>query len=134
MYTFHYSIGLHDTDAAGVLFSANIIRICHQAYEAMMMDMGFAIGDILKHREFGLPLAHVAADFSIPLRTSDPVTIEVRTEELGSSSFQLGYRILNEQGLLAATASTVHVCVDVDHYRSKPLPETLRQCLAKLWT
>jgi len=128
-YEFRYTIGLHDTDAAGVLFSANLITICHLAYESMMAEAGFSMGSILAHGRFGLPLAHVEGDFQKRLTASDDVVIRLRVAELGKASFRLSYEVVNRAGDVCATASTTHVCVETESYRPRPLPDELREAL-----
>jgi 1,4-dihydroxy-2-naphthoyl-CoA hydrolase len=131
MFNLPYTIALHDTDAAGVLFSANLLRICHQAYEAMMSELGFALGDTLKHRRFGLPLAHIEGDFLLPMRCGDHVEIRARVAALNTHSFKMEYELLTSDGMVAARAATVHVCVNVNDYTSMPLPEELRAALTQ---
>jgi 1,4-dihydroxy-2-naphthoyl-CoA hydrolase len=131
MFNLPYTIALHDTDAAGVLFSANLLRICHQAYESMMSELGFALGDILQHRRFGLPLAHVEGDFLRPLRCGDRIEIRARVAALNTRSFKMDYELLTADGMVAARAASVHVCVNVNEYTAMPLPEELRVALTK---
>lgn len=127
-FTHQYSIGLHDTDAAGVVFLASLIRICHQAYEAMMESLGFGLGKVIQERKFGLPVAHVEGDFRRVMRVGDKVAIRVRVTEIKRASYRVEYAIALE-GETAATAATVHVCVDPETYKSRELPEELREKL-----
>ncbi|MBI5058705.1 acyl-CoA thioesterase [candidate division KSB1 bacterium] len=128
---FHYSLGLHDTDAAGVLFSANLTRICHQAYEAMMKNIGYGLPRLFRERPFGLPLAHIEGDFFAPLRCGDDVDIVTRVTELGSSSYRVEFALMTANEKTAAKAATVHVCVELKTYRPLELPDDFRQALGK---
>jgi len=124
-FSFPYSIGLHDSDAAGVVFFASLIRICHQAYEAFMESVGFGLGKIIQERRFGLPVAHVEGDFKQVMRVGDKVEIRLRVAHLGRSSFRVEYEVMLNN-TVAATAATVHVCVNPETYASMELPPELR--------
>lgn len=125
-----YSIGLHDTDAADVLFSGNLITICHIGYEAMMAKLDFSLGSILREHTFGLPVVHIEGDFQKRLTVSDEVDIAVLITKLGNTSFQISYELRNRDGELCATATTAHVCVDIRSYEPQPLLPALRSALS----
>jgi 1,4-dihydroxy-2-naphthoyl-CoA hydrolase len=127
-FTHPYSIGLHDSDAAGVVFLASLIRICHQAYEAMMESVGFGIGQVIQERKFGLPIAHVEGDFKRVMRVGNKVEIRLRVTEIKHSSYRVEYEVLLKNQV-AATAATVHVCVDPENYQARELPTELRKKL-----
>jgi len=128
-FLFPYTIRLHDSDAAGIIFSANLFRICHEAYESMMAELGYSIGYLLRYRPFGLPLVHLDGDFMQPSRVGDDVTIEARVIEINRSSFRVEYALRTPDGTVCARAATVHVCVDVKTYKSMPFPEDFRKAL-----
>lgn len=130
-FLFPYTISLHDSDAAGIIFSANLIRICHESYEAMMAELGFSIGYLLKHRPFGVPLVHIDGDFMMPSRVGDHITIEVRVAELGKSSYRMEYLLRTPDGTPCARAATVHVVVETKNYEPIPIPEDFRDALSR---
>jgi 1,4-dihydroxy-2-naphthoyl-CoA hydrolase len=128
-FRFPYTIALHDTDAAGVVFSPQIFRICHQAYEALMANIGFSIGSILEHRRFGLPVAHLEGDYFKPLTVGDKIEITVTVETIGDSSYAIAYEWTMD-GEVQARAKTVHVCVNTQNLKKTPLPRELKSALA----
>lgn len=130
-FLFPYTISLHDSDAAGIIFSANLFRICHESYEAMMAELGFSIGYLLKHRPFGVPLVHLDGDFMQPSRVGDHLTIEVRVAELGKSSYRMEYLLRTPDGTPCARAATVHVVVETKTYKSIPIPDGFRAALER---
>ena len=67
-FLFPYTVSLHDSDAAGIIFSANLFRICHEAYEAMMAEIAFGIGYLLKHSPCVVRLVHLGCDVMQPSR------------------------------------------------------------------
>ncbi len=128
-FRYSYTVSLHDSDAAGIIFSANLFRICHLAYEAMMAKIGYSIGYLLKHRPFGVPLVHLDGDFMQPSRVGDVLKIEVGVAELNNSSYRVEYQLRTPEGTVCARAATVHVVVDVKTYKSIPIPKEFREAL-----
>lgn len=61
-----------------------------------------------------------------------PVIVEVWVSRLGNSSYTIGYRILDEHGDVAATATTVMAIVSPATGRPIRIPPHLRQALVPL--
>jgi 1,4-dihydroxy-2-naphthoyl-CoA hydrolase len=129
-YRFPYTIALHDTDAAGVVFAPQLFRISHQAYEAMMESIGFGLGSILEHRRYGLPVAHLEGDYFKPLTVGDRIEVAVTVQSIGSSSYTIAY-VWRMGGEVQAQAKSVNVCVNTKNLNSIPLPDDLRIALAR---
>jgi 1,4-dihydroxy-2-naphthoyl-CoA hydrolase len=128
-FRFPYTIGLHDTDAAGLIFSANIIRICHHAYEALLEEIGFGMARLFEKRTMGLPIVHIEADFARPLSVGAKVEIHARVAHLGETSYRMAYELRDSSGEVCATAATVHVCVDPHTRQAMKLPAGFRAAL-----
>jgi 1,4-dihydroxy-2-naphthoyl-CoA hydrolase len=129
IFRFPYTIGLHDTDAAGLIFSANIFRICHIADEAFLKKIGFGMDVLFSRRTLGLPIVHLEADFQKPLRVGDDVEIRARVAHLGRRSYRMAYELVNAKGECCAIAATVHVCTDPKTFQSIELPVEFRAAL-----
>lgn len=131
VFRFPYTIGLHDTDAAGLIFSANIIRICHIAYEALLEDIGYGMAVLFERRTMSLPVVHIEADFKQPLRVGNNVEIVARVAQIGNSSYRMQYELRTADSEICATAATVQVCVDLRTYEAMDLPAEFRAALEK---
>lgn len=131
VFRFLYTIGLHDTDAAGLIFSANIIRICHIAYEALLEDVGYGIAVLFERRTMSLPVVHIEADFVRPLTVGTKVEIVARVALIGKSSYRMVYELRDPVGEVCATAATVQVCVDLRTREPMDLPAEFRTALEK---
>jgi len=129
IFHFPYTIGLHDTDAAGLIFSANIIRICHHAYEAFLERIGFGMARLFEQKTMGLPIVHIEADFTRPLAVGGKVEIFARVALVGRSSYRMSYELRDASGEVCATAATVHVCVDPRTREPMDLPAEFRAAL-----
>lgn len=133
-FEYRFRIRLHDTDAAGVLFFAHLLRYAHDAYEAFMEQTGFALNKLISNTGLQLPLVHAEADFTAPLRHGEEVCVRLRLARLGGSSFTLEYRFFDGKGEIRARARTVHVALAPAGGGSVPLPDALRQGLETLDT
>lgn len=120
-----FTVALHDTDAAGVLFFAHLFRHAHDAYEGLLAARGWPLPALVAAGALALPLVHAGADYRRPLRHGDLVDCRVRVTAVGSGSFTLDYRFLTADGSVAATARTVHAALDCRSGRGCALPAGL---------
>ncbi|WP_295399706.1 acyl-CoA thioesterase [uncultured Thiocystis sp.] len=128
--THTFTIRLHDTDAAGLLFFGHLFRHAHDAFEAFMATLGFPLDLMIRDGRMLLPLTHAEADYRRPLRHGDVVRVLVSVLEIRRRSFSIGYRFLNARGEVAATARTVHVQVDAEILPADALSPPLRLALS----
>ncbi len=59
-------VRFQDTDAAGVVYFANILAICHEAYEASLADSGINLRLFFGGGNIAVPITHSSADFFVP--------------------------------------------------------------------
>ncbi|HOP07920.1 MAG TPA: acyl-CoA thioesterase [candidate division Zixibacteria bacterium] len=126
------NVKLHDTDAAGVVFFANYFRIAHTAFEALMTSIGVSLDYIIREADYLILIAHADADYDRPLLLGEKITISMKTESIGESSFVLIYDFRDSAGKIAAKVRTVHVAVDKNRAEKIPLPEKVRIGLESL--
>ncbi len=127
-----YTIQFRDTDAAGVVYFANIISICHIAYESSLLRSGIDLKSFVTNAEFAVPITHVSADFFRPLFCGDLVTIQLTTASINSCKFEIEYKILSTEDLsLSATAITRHVVINPLTRKRQELPKTLADWLTE---
>ena len=128
MFTFKTKIRLHDTDAAGIIFFANQLKIVHDAYEELLekSDLGFAT--MLKKTTFFLPIVHAESSYKAPVFAGDKIVIAVKVGHIGKTSCSFEYAIKRGKTLVG-TAKTVHVSIDQRTRQKIPLPSILRKAL-----
>jgi 1,4-dihydroxy-2-naphthoyl-CoA hydrolase len=132
-----YTVQFRDTDAAGVMYFANIISICHVAYETSLIESGIDLKVFVNNPDFAIPITHVSADFFRPLCCGDRVRIELTPSSIDSCRFEIEYQILSidtqasGKSLLSATAITKHVTIDPATRKRQDLPEDLISWLLK---
>jgi 1,4-dihydroxy-2-naphthoyl-CoA hydrolase len=136
-FKYSYVIQFRDTDAAGVVYFANIISICHVAYEASLIESGIELKIFVNNSEFAVPITHVSADFFRPLYCGDRVTIELTPQAIDNCKFEIKYQISSKdpqtstQEIVIATATTKHVVIDPQTRKRRDLPAAIAQWMAQ---
>jgi len=129
-FTYERTIRLADTDAAGVVFFASTLALCHEAYEAGLASAGCEIADFLRRESDTLiPIAKASAEYLRPLFCGDLVRITLSPTRLSADSFAIDYEIVrltkDARPKVAARARTEHVCTSRSERARVPLPEKL---------
>jgi acyl-CoA thioester hydrolase len=71
-------------------------------------------------------VARAECDFKVPILLYDQVVVTVWVARLGSSSFDLEYRLHNDKGTIYATARTTMVCFDDVNKVTVAVPDAIR--------
>lgn len=131
-FQFPYRICLADTDAAGVVYFARLLEICHRAYEAALAAAGLELGQFLgRDAKLALPIVRVEGRFFAPLYCGDEAIVGVAPTALDACRYGVDYQIFSpRQDAPAAIARTEHACIDLYQRQRQPLPEDLRAWVA----
>jgi 1,4-dihydroxy-2-naphthoyl-CoA hydrolase len=129
-FTYHRTIHFSDTDAAGVVYFANYLSLCHEAYEEALADAGVDIARLFSERGVVIPVSQSSADYLRPLVCGDRVSVSVRPSALTPDSFAIDYEVvrLGRDGApskLAAKARTRHVCIRSSDRMRQSLPDAI---------
>ena len=127
-FTHPLNVSLHDIDAAGLMFFGHYFRHAHDAYEAFMRDLGLSLPKLVREGIL-LPLVHSEADYLLPVKHGDRLNVQISDKRLGTSSFTLSCRFLDDQARDAARVETTHVMLDLESKRPKDLPESIHGIL-----
>jgi 1,4-dihydroxy-2-naphthoyl-CoA hydrolase len=108
------TVYFQDTDAAGVVYFANVLAMCHEAYEASLAEAGIDRQSFFNHPEFAVPIVHASVDFLRPMFCGLQYEIHVKPKLLNPRKFEISYSILllKEPENFVSRATTVHVCID----------------------
>ena len=127
------TVKLYDTDAAGIMFFGNYLRVAHDAYQGYLESCGFNFADALNDGKLLIPIVHAEADYLQPLQVGDRLTVELTASKISTHSFVLRYRLSRPDHTLAATVSTVHVTTDRGGKEKIELPAPLRKALESIY-
>jgi 1,4-dihydroxy-2-naphthoyl-CoA hydrolase len=128
-FEYEYTVQFRDTDAAGVVYFASMLSICHVAYEASLIQSGIDLKLFVTNSEFAVPITHVSADFFRPLFCGDRITIELTPKSIDNYKFEIEYQIRSSSESRCATAITKHVVIDPNTRKRKNSPEILANWL-----
>jgi len=126
------TIRFHETDAAGVVYFANVLTLCHEAYEASIMAEGFDMALFFSAvGEFALPIVHAQTDFYKPMRCGDRITISLTANPIDDVSFEISYTLYpaSRSDKPSAKALTRHLCIQPTTRQKMPLPDELTRWL-----
>jgi 1,4-dihydroxy-2-naphthoyl-CoA hydrolase len=124
--SFSYSrtIRFADTDAAGVVYFANLLSICHEAYEASLMASGIELRTFFNNPRAAIPIVHASIDFFQPLFCGDEVAIALTPHALSGDRFEITY-LIHAASMATecplAKARTEHVSIDPQLRNRQPL-------------
>jgi 1,4-dihydroxy-2-naphthoyl-CoA hydrolase len=126
-YSYSRTIHFPDTDAAGVVFFANYLVICHEAYEEALAAAGLDVATFFAANGIVVPIARSSAEYLRPLRVGDKLRISVLPELLSENSFALSFELfrLGPPEKLAARVRTEHICTSRQLRERVPLPPAL---------
>lgn len=132
-FVYHRTIRFQDTDAAGVVYFAQVLSLCHEAYEESLQQAGIVLKTFFGPGTISVPITHTAADFHRPLRCGDAITIQLLPAQTAADSFEIQYTLSLKDRQSAAIAHTRHVCIDTTTRQRQPLTAELMQWLHR-WT
>jgi len=149
-FTYRRVIRFGETDAAGVVYFAALLNLCHEAYEEAIASI--QTSPAINPRQFfsgaadtAVPIVHTAADFYQPLFCGDTVSIQLTPKQLTPHSFEIAYIITGADGPdsdysglaqsrsdVSVRAITRHVCISIAPRRRVALSPALLSWIATL--
>ncbi len=141
--SFIYSrvIRFHETDAAGVVYFANLLTLCHEAYEAALAEAGIDLRLFFSHSgDHAVPVVHTSANFYRPLTCGEAIAISLTPRQISPDSFEIDYEIMAHSDLTSdltvgstrskplAIALTRHVCISTNAPASDEPKNRPRRC------
>lgn len=120
------TVYLSDTDAAGVVYFANLLSMCHEAYEDSLAQTGISLRTILAEGAIAIPIVHSEIDFFRPLFYGDQLTIHLSANQINETAFETIYQVFLEKSSNKphAKAKIRHVAIDKEQRKQIPLPQT----------
>lgn len=132
-FTVNHTVQFRETDAAGVVYFANGLSICHGAYEASLAAAGIDLTAFFAPGPLAYPIVRATIDFRHPMRCGDQLEIWLTPVRLDGSTFEVQYRLaphpMPSQTL--AEAITRHVCIDTQLRQRQPLPGPMEDWLQR---
>lgn len=127
---YSYRVQLRDTDAAGVVYFANLLAICHGAYESSLAETGIDLQALVNNSVVALPIVHASIDFQRPIYCGDRLQINLTPTINSASEFRISYQICLAADQVAGRAITKHVSIDPTTRKRSNLPPLIMDWIA----
>ncbi|MBD2385382.1 acyl-CoA thioesterase [Cylindrospermum sp. FACHB-282] len=128
VFTYNRTVHFQDTDAAGVVYFANVLSICHEAYEASLGVSGINLKEFFTNPSVAFPVVQANVDFFRPMFCGDNLVVSLLLQKLGVCKFEIAYEITVDE-FVVAKAITRHVCIDAGTRTKQELPDDISQWL-----
>jgi 1,4-dihydroxy-2-naphthoyl-CoA hydrolase len=132
-FIYHRTIRFQDTDAAGVIYFANTLAMCHEAYEESLMASGIQVWKFCSDREIALPIVRATVDYFRPAFCGDRHEIRLSPALLSETKFEIRYEIreMGDPEHLVSQALTHHVCISSVNRQRQSLPQAVLDWLTQ---
>ncbi|MGM3304762.1 acyl-CoA thioesterase [Anabaena sp. WFMT] len=124
IFTYQRTVRFQDTDAAGVVYFANTLSICHEAYEESLGSCGINIKTFFTNPSVAFPIVHANVDFLRPMYCGDKLMISLIPQKIGMDKFDITYEITVDE-VIVAKAITRHVCINASSRIKQELPNEM---------
>lgn len=127
VFTYRRTVHFADTDAAGVVFFANYLAICHEAYEEALGAGGIELNRFFRDTGTIVPISKSETEYLRALVTGDRLEITVAPRQLSDDSFEIRFEMFRAGPARkrVAVARTEHVCLESKTRSRAPLPAAL---------
>lgn len=124
-------IRFHHCDPAGIVFYPQYLVIFDELIEDWFNEgLGIDFAQFHVDQRIGIPAAHLNCDFLAPSKVGDVLTLRLEVLQLGRSSLRLRIEGVCG-GQTRIRCEQVRVLAALDHLRSVPIPDDLRQRLQR---
>src|SRR5689334_7085523 len=112
MFTRKIRLRLYETDATGVLYFPQQLRMAQETLECFLEAAGPSLGGWLKESKYLLPVVHAESDYYKPIQVGDEIEIRLSVAKIGDTSFTLSTEFILAGDILGGKTSIVHVVID----------------------
>ncbi|MDJ0691564.1 MAG: thioesterase family protein [Xenococcaceae cyanobacterium MO_188.B32] len=130
-FSYSRTVYLADTDAAGVVYFASVMNMCHEAYEESLAQAGINWQDFVTNSMVAVPIVHAEVSFFRPMFCGDKLLIKLVPKKISDHKFAIDYQIFSttsaEKPL--ARGNTKHVCINSQTRSKVDLPISIIQWL-----
>jgi 4-hydroxybenzoyl-CoA thioesterase len=129
----HLKIRFGDIDRAGIVYYPRFLHYFHVALEEFFTsELEIDYHTVIDQYRLGFPVVHLETDFSHPFNYGDQIDIEVRVLNFGRTSITFEYRAFRKgDDEPRIVGHNITVCMDMDTFKKKSIPDWLRQRLAR---
>ncbi len=117
-------------DPAEVVYYPEYWDLAHRFFEESWQSItGIDYPAIIGQRRLGFPVVSNEATFDAPFRYGETIHCTLWVESVGTSSTVWRYLFEGESGEQRWTAKVVTVCVDMDSFERRAIPDDIAEAL-----
>lgn len=123
-FSYQRIIRFQDTDAAGVVYFANVLPMCHEAYEESLAASGINLKVFFSNSDIAIPIVHASVDFFRPMFCGDKISIRLVPQQITNEKFEVNYELFGVEEIYAK-AITKHVCINPINRNKEAIPDNI---------
>jgi acyl-CoA thioester hydrolase len=123
-----------DTDAAGVVYYANYLKLAERARTEALRDNGVPHAELVAQHGLIFMVRRAKLDYLRPARLDDRLIVATRTLAVGAASVELRqtFHLAGDAGAALVVADVLLACVRQSDMRAARMPPRWRMALAGL--
>jgi acyl-CoA thioester hydrolase len=127
----HERVRWADVDLVSIMRFSAFTRLVEVAEQELLRAAGLPYATLFDHPTIWMPRRRLEIDYLAPARIDDELALVTYVSRMGESSLtlQVDVRHATRHTLIAAI-SMVIVCVTVEGFAKRPLPQSARELLA----
>ena len=122
-----------EIDQQAVVFNGHYLTWFDEAVTGYFDHLGASYPDLMS-ADLDMQVVHTEIDYAAPVRWRDTVRVAVECEQVGTTSFTIGFSVLRRRDgseeSLAVRGRNVYVVVSTGDWGKRPIPEALRKVLS----
>jgi 1,4-dihydroxy-2-naphthoyl-CoA hydrolase len=123
MWCYQRRVRMRDTDATGALFFGAAFEMAVEAFQEWLEAHHLKLEEL----SFLLPIVHAQADYFVPIKLGDYLSIELSIKNIGTTSFGVEFLFLRETKV--ALVEIIHVTVSLATGHKIEIPSPLKHLL-----
>ena len=129
IYTADIEVRFRDLDAMGHVNNS----VYFTYFEQGRIHFARQIFKMYEPSQFTFIMAYISCDFLKPVKLSSRVILHMWVKNIGTKSFDYGYKLVDraDESIVYAAGESVQVCYDYQTEKSIQVPETMRAKLSE---
>ena len=120
-----------DTDAQGVVYYANYLKIFERARTEYLREIGYEQKDLMEQGAIFV-VREVAIEFKKPAYLDQQIKVHTRIIKAGKVSFDFTQEVFTNEGNLLCGGIVKCGCLSLNNFKPKALPSKLYQGMKSL--
>ena len=120
-----------DVDLVGIARFSAFTRFVEHAEQEWLRAAGLPYSEIFTAPTIWMPRRHLSIEYFAPARLDEALALVTYVPRVGETSLTFHVDVIGLEGeSLKASAAVVVVCVDVEQFAKRPLPQMVRDAVA----